>query len=202
MFFVIIRLAFGMLVFGMCFFLIKKSQLIHKRKWCFVSFLTTVILITVSALIPLENVFITFSSPESAYHYNHFGNVRMVVHGKRTDFVVGEQNDTNIYAIVPKSDSGWKLGMGLDTKRIVQTISDRVTIYVYQYKNTNDYYITALDTSGGSLEITDRYGAKFQCLETVNSTLNKIFYTYYASINNFDDQYTLNVNGNMIIVKN
>lgn len=202
MLFVIIRLIFWSLAFIVCFLLIRKSHIIHKRKWSLIAFAMAVVLITVSALIPIENAFVTFSSPKSAYNYNHCGNVTLIVDGKKTDFVVGVKGDTSVYAIVPKSDDGWKLGMGLDTKRIFKTISDGINIYVYHYKNSNDYYITVLDTNGGSSEITDNHGSKFQCLDKSNSALNKIFYTYYAYISNFDDQYTLTVNGKEIRTQN
>lgn len=167
-----------------------------------VALVVAVILTTISALIPIENALITFSSPESAYNYNNSGNVRFMVDGKKTDFVVGAKGDADVYLIIPKSSNGWKLGMGLDTKRVFQTISNGITIYVYQYKNTDEYYITVLDTNGGSTNITDNHNSEFKCLEKSNNTIGKTFYTYYAYVNNFDDQYTLTVNGNSIKIMN
>ena len=72
---------------------------------------------------------------------------------------------------------------------------------VYQYKNTNDYYITVLDTNGGSSEITDNRNSKFEHLDKANSTLNKTFYTYFAFIDSFDEQYALTVNGKSIKIQ-
>ncbi len=200
--FVIFRLVFGSLVFVICFLLIRRSHTIHKRLWLIVVFVVAVILTTISALIPIENAFVTFSSPQSAYNYNNSGNVKLIVNGRKTDFVISSKGDTDAYTIIPKSDGGWKLGMGLDTKRIAQTISDGISIYVYQYKNSDDYYITVLDTNGGPLEITDNQSSKFQCLDKSNSALNKTFYTYYAYINGYDDQYALTVNGKTIKIQN
>ncbi|MDE6020430.1 MAG: hypothetical protein K2H01_05465, partial [Ruminococcus sp.] len=145
MLFVMIRLAFCSIAFIIGFLLIKKSRVIHKRRWSIIAFVVAVILTTISTLIPIENALITFSSPESAYNYNNFGNVKLIVDGEKTNFVIGAKGDADIYAIVPKSNGGWKIGMGLDTKKIIQTTSDGITIYVYQYKNTNDYFITVLD---------------------------------------------------------
>ena len=129
-------------------------------------------------------------------------DAKLIVDGEKTNFVVGVKGDVNIYAIIPKSDNGWKLGMSFDTKRVIQKISDGVTIYMYQYKNTDDYYITVLDTNGGLSKISDNLGSEFQYLDKSNSTLNKTFYTYYAYINNFNDQYTLTVNDKTIKVQN
>lgn len=202
MFFIMIRLAFGSITFIIGFLLIRKSGVIHKRRWSIITFVIAIILTTISALIPIENALITFSSPKSAYNYNNSGDVKLIVDGKKTDFVVGAKGDTDIYAIIPKANSGWKIGMGLDTKRIIQTISDGITIYVYQYKNTNDYYITIFDTKGGSLDITDNRNSKFKYLDKSNSSLGRMFYTYYAYINEFNDQYALTINGKLIKIQN
>ena len=174
----------------------------HKRKWSLISFAVAVILITISALIPIENCFVTFSSPELAYNYNHTGDVKLIVDGEKTNFVISEKGYVDDYIIIPKSINGWKLGMGLDTRKVVQKIFDGITIYVYQYNNTNDYYITISDTNGCSLNISDNHDSEFQFLDKYNSTLNKTIYTYYAYINTFNDQYLLNVNGKIVKVQN
>lgn len=185
-----------------CFLLVMKSHVIHKRRWSIVTFVVAVILTIISSLIPMENAFVTFSSPQSAYNYNHSGNVKLIVHGNNTDFVVGANGDADVYTIVPKSDGGWKIGMGLDTKRIVHTISDGISIYVYQYKSSDDYYITVLDTNGGPSEVADNHNSIFQCLDKSNSTMNKSFYTYFTYINGYDNQYALTINGKTIKIQN
>ena len=201
MLFVIIRLAFFGIAFILSFFFIKKSHSIYKHRWSIVSFVAAVILTTISALIPIENLFVTFSSLKSAYSYNHSASIKLVVDGNESDFVVGTKGGTYVYAIVPKSNNAWKMGMGSDIRRMVQTISDGVTVYVYQYKNTNDYYITVLDTNGGSSDITDNRNSKFEHLDNVNSTLNQTFCTYFAFIDGFDKQYALTVNGKSIRIQ-
>lgn len=196
--FTIFRLVFGSIVFVTCFILIRKSRTLHKRRWLITAFVAAIILTTISALIPIENAFVIFSSPESAYHYNNSGDVKLVVNGEESDFIVGSNGDTEVYTIVPKSNDGWKLGMGLDTKRVVQITSDGISVCVYRYKNSDDYYITVFDTTGGPFDITDNRSTKFQCLDESNSALNKTFYTYYAYINDYDNQYVLTVNGKTI----
>lgn len=195
MLFVVIRLAFLGIVFMVNFLLIRKSRSIYKCRWLIIAFVAAVMLTTISAFLPIENAFVHFSSPESAYSYNHSGSVKLVVEGKNTAFVVGGKGDTDVYAIVPKFHNAWKMGMGLDTKRVAQTVSGGITIDVYQYKNTNDYYITVLDTNGGVLDIADNHKSTFVHVEKANSTLNKSFYTYYTFIDGFDETYSITVNG-------
>lgn len=202
MLFIAIRLILGSFVFIAFFILIRKSHIIYKKRWYIISLILTITFTAISALIPVENAFITFSTVESSYSYLNSGTVKLIVDGEKTDFVISQKGDTDIYTIIPKSNDGWKLGVGLDIKKVIQMISDDITINVYQYKNSGDYYIAVLDTKGGELEISDNHNSDFYYLEETNSTLNKIFYTYYAYIDDFSSDYTVTVNGKSIIVQN
>lgn len=200
MLFGIFRLVFCILIFVVCVFLIRRSHLAHKRRWSVAALIAAMILTTISGLIPIENALVTFSSPQAAYQYRNGGQIELVVEGAETDLVVGTKGDGDVYEIIPKSNGGWKLGMGFNTKSIAQSRSDSIAIDVYQYKDSDDYYITVLDINGGPLVIADSQGTQFQCLERPNSALNTTFYTYFAYINGYDAQYRLTVNGKTIIV--
>lgn len=202
MLFTIFRLIFWIVAFIICILFIMKSHITYKRRCYIVSFVIAVTFMIISAFIPIENTFMTFSSPKSAFNYINSGEVKLVVNGENTDLVVGVKNDTDVYAIIPKSNNGWKLGVGLDTKRIIQKISNGIIIYVYQYKNSEDYYITVLNTNGGKSELVDNRNSKFYTIDKTNDNHGKTFYTYYAYIQNFDEQYVLNVNGESISVAN
>lgn len=106
----------------------------RKRTWTIIAFIAAVVVLTASALIPVENAFLSFASPEAAYRYNHSGAVMLEINGEKTTFLVGEKGDTYEYAIIPKAKDGWKLGVGSDVDRVVQTVSNGITVQVYQYK--------------------------------------------------------------------
>lgn len=196
----VIRLIFGGIVFAVCILLIRKSRAIYKRRLYLGSFAIAVALTTLLALVPIENAFVTFSSPEAAFEYVNTGKAKLAVEGDKTAFVIGEKGDADIYSIIPKSNDGWKLGMGFDTKKVNQKISNGITIYVYRYQKSDDYYITVLNTNGGDFEVTDNHNSRFCYLDEMNPTLHKTFYTYYAYIQNMDDQYRLTVNGKEILL--
>ncbi len=201
MLFTIIRLVVFSMFFIISLLIIRKTNVKHKHKWSIVSFVISIVLTTILALTPIEKSLITFSSLEAAYNYNHSGSIELIVEGEMTDFVVGTKDDTYIYAVIPKVTDGWKIGIGSDVKKFAKAINDGITINVYRYKNTSDYFITVLDTKGGATAITDKYNSEFKISENFNSTLNKTFYTYYAYINNFDEQYSVNVNGKTIKIQ-
>ena len=65
----------------------------------------------------------------------------------------------------------------------------------YQYKNTNDYFITILDTKGGEISISDEYNTEFCSLERSAPALGKSYVSYYAHISESELPYSLTLNG-------
>ena len=163
----------------------------------------TILLISTLALFPIENLFVTFNSPESVFNYYHFGNegVDLVVEGDNCDFVIGKTDDSDTFLIIPKNDDGWKVGSGVDTRKAARKFSNGISITVYKYKNTNDYFITVFDSNGGISSVSDKYNTEFYYLEKDNDSLGKKYVTYYAHISDFGPQYSISVNGNEITIQ-
>lgn len=200
----IIRLIIGCIFLVCSITAIKNSKVIRKHILYIVFTSLSVILIVVLAFLPLENLFVTFDSPKAAYEYFNLGksNIELIVEGDECDFIIDCKNDSDTYLIIPKTVDGWKIGIGSNTKRIVQKLSNGIVLYVYQYKNTSDYFITILDTNGGESTISDEYNTKFLSLERNNDSLGKTFVTYYAHITNLNPQYSVIVNDNKIVLGN
>ena len=127
-------------------------------------------------------------------------NIVLIVEGGDCDFIIDRNNDSDTYLIIPKTAYGWKIGVASNTKRIVQKFSNGIVVYVYQYKNTSDYFITILDTNGGESTVSDEYNTKFFSLERYNDSLGKVFVTYYAHITTLNQQYSVIVNDNKIVL--
>ena len=194
-----IRAIIGIVLFIICLIIINKKRfLAHKRRLTIVSFIMVLLLTTVTFFVPVENLFITFPTLESSYKYNNSNCIDLIVDGEKSAFVVGSQNDIDNYFIVPKSNDGWKLGMGFNKKIIEKKILDDIIIYLYQYKGTNDYYITIFNVKRDSLNISDSINSKFQYTEKYNNVECKNYYAYFAYIGNLNYNYTLTVNGKTI----
>ena len=192
MLFGLIRVALGAIIFLFSFLLIQRSRICHKRTWIVSAFIITIALAAASAFIPVEDTFVTFSSAEKAYHYNHSGSVMLEVSGKKTSFLVGKRGNAYEYAIIPKVEHGWKLGLGADIEQVGQIASDGVFIQVYKHKKSEECFIVV---QGGMADISDMQNSEFLYLEEKNRALNNSFYTYYAYIGNLNDEYALTVNG-------
>ena len=200
----VIRLIIGC-IFLLCSIIVMKNfKAISKRVLYIASSGLSVLLIVVLMFLPFENLFLTFGSPKDAYEYSNSGqsNIELIVEGDNCDLIIDRKNNSDAYLIIPKTADGWKIGIGADTKRIAQKISDGIVIYVYQYKDTSDYFITILDTNGGESIVSDEYNTEFLSLERYNDLLEKKFVTYYAHIANLNSQYSVTVNGNKIVLGN
>jgi len=199
-----IRLVIGFIFLAFSVIVISKTKASCKRALYVVAVCFSVLLTTVLMFLPFENAFMTFDSAEEAYSYVNFGKseATLVVEGNDSDLVVEREDDVYKYLIVPKTEDGWQVGIGSDTKMIEQRISEDISVHVYQYKDTNDYFITVLDTNGGALEISDSCSSEFIFLETANESVGKTFFTYYAHISEFNAEYCINANGVDIIFQN
>ena len=196
----LIRLCIGCIVFG-CIKL-KFKELIKTRRHKIYILVIAAIFSIIFMFIPFENLFITFSSPEKVFNYCYTKKtkVKLVVEGKDSDLVIGEDDDAHIYLIVPKVANGWKIGMWTNTKLISYEMYNSISVDVYQYKNTNDYFVSILDMNGGYSQITDSFQSEFSALEQPIDVLEKTYVTYCTNIQDFTDEYWINVNGEKIIV--
>lgn len=195
----IVRIFIGVIFFlGMVYLLKKYSkskQTLHRVILC----VLTIALVTLSAFIPFENLFVTFPTPEAAFKYVNFENedVKLVVPGNESALIVGENRGTNTYLIIPKDENGWKIGLGSNTKRVVYKVTNNIIVTVYQYKNTDDYYITlfSLGTSGDVAQVADNRGSKFIPFKQDNTEFAESSYMFSAYVSKFDNRYRLIVNG-------
>lgn len=105
-----------------------------------------------------------------------------------------------MYAIIPKSDGAFKIGMGTDIQRVSQISCKSSSVTIYKYKDTDDFYIAVAGADSGELNVSDNRGSEFKVLKEYHSSLNETFYTYFAYVNSLDDGYVLTVDGETIKV--
>lgn len=193
MIFIIIRI----IVLSLVLFLLLKKDKVNKSKTKKIILIAvSIALFVVSALIPFENVFITFSTPEASYKYHNQGTPVICVEGQDTDLVVGQKGDSYIYNIAPKTANGWKLGMGYELKNIYQTIdsANKNLISVFRYKNTNEFYLVVTNIEGESLSVHDNLNSAFVLSEKTDKNGSANDYVYYTYINALDNNYVLSLN--------
>lgn len=194
-----IRILVAFLLFLIVFFVILRLK--NKQpKRLFIIIVVVVLLISLLGFMPFENLVYNFKSAEEVYEYYYFSEekVELVVEGVESDFVIGKKNGARTFLIVPKTADSWRIGISLNTKKVVHRFHNGITVNVYQYKNTSDYFVTVSYIDGGELRVSDDYNTKFYSLK--DGFLDKNFVTYYAHITNLNPQYSVIVNDNEIVL--
>lgn len=197
--FIISRILFAGLLFGLSIILINRSNIAKKRFAYMFSAVITVSLICVLALFPLENAFVTFKTPEAAFKYvNIEPCVRLSIYGENSCLIIGEKSGVDNFLIIPKSEKGWSVDVGKNTRIIEQKIYDSIVICVYRHSDTGDCYISVLDTNGDEIQLSDSCNSKFIVSKKLNDALDKTYYNYYAYVSNYDENYQLVLNGGLL----
>jgi hypothetical protein len=177
-----------------CLLIIKKSKLINKRRWYMLS-IVIVLILYISSFTIIDNS--TFSSPEAAFRYQNSEDVMFVVEGEKSAMVVG----TEVFNIMLKTDTGWKLDSYSDVERIYSNQAiDPVCFDVYHYKDSNDYYIIVFAWDGCAIDVTDNRNSGFYHSMKTSDASGETIHSYYAYVHDLDDEYTLIVNGEVIPV--
>jgi hypothetical protein len=133
--------------------LLLRFTLLGKKKLYII--LTVIVCIvglnTLSVQFPIENLFFSFESPESAFQYYHggkmVGNIVEVVDGKSSSMIVfSENNDFGWVFITPETDKGYVIPSWLTVKKYTRNIDEKaygpfiVDITIYRVIDTNDYF--------------------------------------------------------------
>lgn len=194
-----IRLLIASVCFLILLIIVNKSNIRAKRPMRVVVAVLSVVLCIATAFLPLENAFVSFDSPVASFEYYLFDNTgeKVVVDGMRCDMVINHKSGKDTYLIVPKDSGGWKVGLGIDTKQVFQRFADGITIIIHRYKNTDEYFVTVLNTHGEELNLADEFGTAFVPVRRQTAHGNPLV-TYYGHISIFNGIYHLSVNGNTI----
>lgn len=197
---VIVRLIF----LGICIFVIiylnKRTRIIKKKKTYKILIFILFILCTISFYIPIENSFIVFTSLESAFRYTNFSTIKFVIEGKNSDMVICDDENNSTH-FIPKTSKGWKMESGNKLLRFRNY--ETISMSVYQDKYSGDCYIIILDMTNKIFEVYDNQNSIFY-YDTLSYNDNEnTHYDYYsyAYIDDFNEQYTLTVNGEEIVLE-
>lgn len=195
----IIRILFWIIVFERCIVILSKHGILNKKRNKVVLLVIITLLWIGSMLVPIENLFVSFSTPEKSYGYINWEEVKLVVYGQESALVIGGDTEY-VYLVVPKGEKGWKIGRGMDLKFISNQYFDGIVVSIYQYKNTKEFYVEVTDVDGKECKVTDNQNSSFETLKTDRDGENK--YRYYTYIRDLNRNYVLKVNNKETILNN
>lgn len=191
----LIRFFVAGIVFVICVVLIMRAKAAQrKRKYAF-AIGACLILWVILGLIPFENTFLTFSTPEDAYRYVYAGDPVLIVSGTNTDLVIAkESSSVHNIEIIPKMDDGWKIGLGINMK-IVYYFSDGLSITIYQHKKSKDCYIEVATKNDGLIELRDSQNSQFFNLDVPEDEIYGFPTSFFAFIKEPGSDYCVYLNG-------
>lgn len=146
-------------------------------------------------LFPLENMYMTFSSPEEARLYTNPKQLNVVckIEGEESTLLVSRTEGEDNYILVPKTDAGWKVGTEFEIHNVAEKMQDGALVKVIRYRGHDDYYVIIFDLRDSIETISDQAGSSFRALPTDNSVLPTP--TYIAYVPGIQDSYYVEING-------
>jgi len=200
----VFRVFLWLAIIAVVFIWTKKSAV--KKRGLIISLvaLLSFALITVASVFPIENLFISFQSPENVFNYAENGEVDEVIYGKESCMVI-YSNDKNTRApyFTPKKEKGYKIPSYFGIKRISQKFDQDGLFNVYHVLGTDDYYIVGF-ANADSLRVDIYSGDNVLVANTkvitIKSDSNSI--RFYSYIENFTTEYYLLIDGKRVHITN
>lgn len=150
---------------------------------------------------PVENLIIGFSAPESAFKYNNSGEILEVDEYNDCALIVAATNDGKITThVLSKNNGKWKLETVYNRRRDVTTQNYCIIERLY-VPNTNNCFVIINHSTEGSVaevptNVADNRSTKFEAVSYPNfSTF------YYGFVEKMNDDYSVHVDGNKIEFK-
>ena len=124
-------------------------------------FFGCVLLSGLFSLLPIENVFFSFQSPDDVFSYMHREEPSFTIEGRESVLVVAkDERDSVVYEIIPKGKNGWVIPSITSRKRLVRGFFGSTHVQIYKCVN-EDYYVLVL--ANGVNSIGDNRGSEFYC---------------------------------------
>lgn len=148
--------------------------------------------------IPVENLIVGFSTPESAFSYNNSGEIMEICEYDNCALVIAATGDGEITThVIPKKDGKWKLETFYNRRREVTTKNYCMVERLY-VPNSDDCLIIVTHSTSGNIadaptNVADSRNTKFKVADYPD-----MITFYYGFVENMDDSYTLHVDGEKI----
>ena len=183
----------GCIFAGAYYWIVNKSKIIKKKIIVVISLVLCLIIGTFSNLIPVENLFISFKTPESVLWYFQGGKVVDVVHGNESSMVISwnKRNSSINPFVVPRSTNGYKIPSVFSVRIIFcESVANGLIDTIYSVLGSNDYYFIGSAFSDKEVSIIDSNGKDVQLIsEWFFDSYSILFFGYIESLEN--DYYLL-----------
>ena len=201
MLFGIFRIVFGAIVFISAIFLIKRNKsIVRKKLYMIITLILCVVFCSVLSLFPVENIFITFDSPENVFHYTCSGKIHNIVYGNNSCMVYySTGNNSYSHSFIIKVKNGYKISNYFRSSKVAHKFDRNGSFDVYNVLGTGDYYVVgAIPFEGTEISIFNNHDEK------VNSDIQKVENSdfVYFYLEDFTNGYYLLIDNQRIPISN
>ena len=194
-----IRIGILILVSVLLVYRIRKSHIARKRLTACISVAVCFILVALSAMFPLENLFFRFSSAEQVFRYTQTGTVKQIVYGEDSALVVYQDHTgAESFLVVPGADQEYRIPNYFFKERICYHMDwDALFSYwIYHAQGTQDYYVIGFCfVEGREVEVSDSMGREIVATGRYEESQNETCISFYAYTDQISDSYFLLING-------
>lgn len=197
MLFNLLRIVLWLIASVFVVFKIKSSKIVRKKLVSILMVALCFILVSVSGIYPVENLFVNFSSPESVFNYANFGEVNDILYGKESCMVIyTNQNSSGGHYIIPKTEKGYKIPNYFATKKVSNKFDKNGNFDVYNILGTQDYYMIGTifsDTSEQNIVDNQNHPVENIIIDMGDTETKTV--VIYSYVENFNSDYYLIING-------
>lgn len=200
MFFDLIRIVLWLSISLIIILKVKSKKIVRKNLVCILSIVICLGLVSVSAIFPLENVFINFKSPKQVFSYTRLGKVNDILYGKDSCLVIcSNLNGTYGHYIIPKNEKGYKVPNYFTEKKVLKKFDQNGSFNVYHVSGTQDYYVSGtIISSSTNQNVVDNYNRQVKTVSiNMGSTEIKTVFLY-SYVENLKDEYYFFINGTKV----
>lgn len=141
--FTIIRIILLVIVSVCSVWIIKKSKCKFKKVFSTLTVVFCIILVSISSMFPVENLFLSYQSPEKVFNYVKSGQIYKIIDGRESSLVIYYTgNSTYGFYIIPKTSDGYKIPNYFTQKKVSHKFDEQGAFDVYNVQGTQDYYVT------------------------------------------------------------
>ncbi len=188
-----IRILIAAIFFFLGWLIIVRIKPKRKTGWIIGVAIVSFGLCIALTFVPIEQGIVTFSTPQQAYHYSRLYPVEVIVEGKETTLVIGKNQTSENPRIIPKVGDRWGVTYPLETT-FEMNVFDGFLVTVFQYKDSDEYYISVEGAVEQIESIEDNIGSEFVRFDEQNQP------RYFAYVPSLDQNYALTVNGLAIAI--
>ena len=114
-----------------CIFAIRRASAVRKRALMITSIVLLMLLMSLTAMFPVDNLFFRFDTPEDVFHYTNTGDIYGRVDGDSSSMILYTKNSNVIGEyIVPKTDTGYVIPTYLSNKTVWNSMDSNGVVQV------------------------------------------------------------------------